>query len=97
MSNPIKALVRGACIAAASLALWGVGLPTAQAQQGVTDKEIVIGGFGPLTGPLSWLGQGSRDGTQLAVDEINEHGGINGRISGSSTREPRLRPRASPP
>ncbi|WP_244628659.1 ABC transporter substrate-binding protein [Tardiphaga robiniae] len=47
--------------------------------QGVTDKEIVIGAFGPITGPLSWLGQGARDGIQLAIDEINVNGGINGR------------------
>jgi branched-chain amino acid transport system substrate-binding protein len=52
----------------------------AAAQQGVTDKEILIGGFGPVTGPLSWLGQGARDGTQLAIDEINANGGINGRM-----------------
>jgi branched-chain amino acid transport system substrate-binding protein len=69
-----------ASIAALSLAVFGAAVPTAHAQQGVSAKEIVIGGFGPLTGPLSWLGQGSRDGTQLAVDEINAHGGINGRM-----------------
>lgn len=55
------------------------GLSSAHAQQGVTDKEILIGAFGPITGPLSWLGQGARDGVQLAIDEINAHGGINGR------------------
>jgi len=57
------------------------GAPAAQAQQvqGVTDKEILIGAFGPITGPLSWLGQGARDGVQLAIDEINSNGGINGR------------------
>lgn len=55
------------------------GFATAQQVQGVTDKEIVIGAFGPVSGPLSWLGGGARDGLQLAIDEINEHGGINGR------------------
>jgi branched-chain amino acid transport system substrate-binding protein len=49
------------------------------AQQGVSEKEILIGGFGPTTGPLNWLGQGGRDGMILAIDEINEKGGINGR------------------
>ncbi|NPC58244.1 ABC transporter substrate-binding protein [Caenimonas soli] len=58
---------------------FGLASTAAHAQQGVTPTEILIGGFGPLTGPLSWLGQGSRDGTQLAVDEINANGGINGR------------------
>jgi branched-chain amino acid transport system substrate-binding protein len=80
MPVAFKALLRSvAPIAALSVAVFGVAIQTVQAQQGVTAKEIVIGGFGPLTGPLSWLGQGSRDGTQLAVDEINANGGINGR------------------
>jgi len=64
------------CGAAAAL---GVSSAQAQAVQGVTDKEILIGAFGPITGPLSWLGQGARDGVQLAIDEINANGGINGR------------------
>jgi branched-chain amino acid transport system substrate-binding protein len=49
------------------------------AQQGITEKEILVGGFGPVTGPVGWLGAGARDGIQLAIDEINESGGINGR------------------
>lgn len=47
--------------------------------QGVTDDEIVIAGFGPQTGPASWIGLGTRDGFDLAVEEINEAGGIHGR------------------
>jgi branched-chain amino acid transport system substrate-binding protein len=69
----------GAVLLSAACWLGTLGAGDAHAPQGVTDKEIVIGGFGPVTGPLSWLGQGSRDGTQLAIDEINAHGGINGR------------------
>jgi branched-chain amino acid transport system substrate-binding protein len=64
------------------LLCWVVGLwmsSAATAQQGVTDKEILIGAFGPLTGPVSWVGSGSRDGLMLAVDEINKNGGVNGR------------------
>jgi branched-chain amino acid transport system substrate-binding protein len=71
---------RLALVALFSLSSFGIGTGAPSEPQGVTDKEIVIGGFGPVTGPLSWLGQGSRDGTQLAVDEINAHGGINGRL-----------------
>jgi branched-chain amino acid transport system substrate-binding protein len=51
---------------------------TAQAQ-GVTDQEIVVGAFGPLTGPSAWIGLSARDGINLALNEINQHGGINGR------------------
>lgn len=47
--------------------------------QGITDDEIYIQGFGPITGPASWVGLGNRDGFALAVDEINANGGIHGR------------------
>jgi branched-chain amino acid transport system substrate-binding protein len=47
--------------------------------QGVTDNEILIGGFGPTTGPAAYIGLGGRDGLLLAIKEINASGGINGR------------------
>lgn len=46
---------------------------------GVTDEEIVIAGFGPMTGGASWIGLGTRDGFTMGIDEINEAGGIHGR------------------
>jgi len=49
------------------------------AVQGVTDKEILIAAFGPLTGPASWIGLGTRDGFTLGIEEINKAGGIHGR------------------
>jgi branched-chain amino acid transport system substrate-binding protein len=52
---------------------------SAMAEPGVDKEQILIGAFGPLTGPASWIGLGARDGMQLAVDEINANGGINGR------------------
>src|SRR5262245_32518014 len=53
--------------------------PIGHAEQGVTQNEILLGAFGPITGPLSYIGIGARAGMTLAVSEINEHGGINGR------------------
>lgn len=47
--------------------------------QGVTDTEVYIQGFGPLTGPASWVGLGNRDGFALAIKEINAAGGVHGR------------------
>jgi branched-chain amino acid transport system substrate-binding protein len=46
---------------------------------GVTDTEIKIGVHLSLTGPASFVGQGSRVGIQLAQAEINAAGGVNGR------------------
>jgi branched-chain amino acid transport system substrate-binding protein len=63
-----------ACITAGVIA-W----QSAMAEPGVDKEQILIGAFGPLTGPASWIGLGARDGMQLAVDEINANGGIDGR------------------
>ncbi len=41
-------------------------------------KPILIGFASELTGKRGELGMASRDGTQLAIDEINSTGGING-------------------
>ncbi|MDB4897445.1 MAG: amino acid/amide transporter substrate-binding protein family [Firmicutes bacterium] len=45
---------------------------------GVSDKEIVIGTFGPLTGPAAGWGDTLR-GLAAYADFINEQGGVNGR------------------
>lgn len=42
------------------------------------NKEYVIGVSGPLTGPAAIYGLGVQNGAKLAVDEINEAGGLNG-------------------
>jgi ABC-type branched-subunit amino acid transport system substrate-binding protein len=47
---------------------------------GVTEDEILIAGFGPLTGPASWIGLGTRDGLAMGFEEINENGGVHGRM-----------------
>jgi branched-chain amino acid transport system substrate-binding protein len=46
---------------------------------GLTKDQILIGGYGPITGPAAYIGLGSRDGTELAIKEINDAGGIHGR------------------
>lgn len=40
--------------------------------------ELVIGGMGPLTGDAAIYGTAVKNGTQLAINEINEAGGVNG-------------------
>ncbi|MBD5128858.1 MAG: ABC transporter substrate-binding protein [Ruminococcaceae bacterium] len=39
---------------------------------------LVIGGIGPITGPAAQYGVAVKNGAQLAVDEINANGGVNG-------------------
>ena len=41
-------------------------------------NEFIIGGIGPTTGAAATYGEAVRNGAQLAVDEINADGGING-------------------
>ena len=40
--------------------------------------KFVIGGIGPTTGTAASYGQSVRDGAQIAIDEINAAGGVNG-------------------
>jgi branched-chain amino acid transport system substrate-binding protein len=50
----------------------------AQATQGVTDNEILIGAIGQLNGPFAFIGVPGRDNMVLAIEKLNETG-INGR------------------
>lgn len=45
---------------------------------GTTGKTIVIGGSGPLTGSAAQYGVGVKNAIELAVNEINAAGGVNG-------------------
>ena len=51
----------------------------AWAQQGVSKDTLTLGSIQDLSGPLAGFGKQVRMGLLLAVDEINEQGGINGR------------------
>ena len=44
-----------------------------------SSNEIVIGHFGSMTGSEATFGQSTDNGIKLAVDEINEAGGIDGK------------------
>ncbi len=68
---------------AAALATLTLTATVTQAQnappQGVSATEITLGSIQDLSGPIAGFGKQSRLGMMLAVDEINEQGGINGR------------------
>ena len=55
------------------------GPSLAQAAPGVTDSEVLIGALGQLTGPFAFIGAPGRDNMQMAVEKLNDAGGINGR------------------
>ena len=42
------------------------------------EAEILIGVAGPMTGPLSWIGEQSQRGSEMAVADINKAGGVLG-------------------
>ena len=69
--------------AVAALAGFTLAPTLSQAQnappQGVSATEITLGSIQDLSGPIAGFGKQSRLGMMLAVDEINEQGGINGR------------------
>lgn len=48
------------------------------ASSGADGEVFKIGGIGPITGAAAVYGQAVENAAQLAVDEINEAGGING-------------------
>ena len=66
-------------------ALWAISLmsfalrPSARAETGVTDSEIIVGQTAALSGPSEALGQGVKLGLEIAFKEINDAGGVAGR------------------
>ncbi|GLQ06399.1 ABC transporter substrate-binding protein [Sneathiella chinensis] len=68
-------------VAAISALLLASGATTGAkaAGQGITDTEIILGTHQPLSGPVALWGVPVTNGMRMAIEEINEAGGINGR------------------
>ena len=63
---------------AATMALGLAGCNNSENEgEGGSDK-LIIGGIGPITGGAAQYGIAVKNGIQLAVDEINAAGGVNG-------------------
>lgn len=74
--NKFKRFVAGAMATVMVVASFaGCGLSKNYTSKNTT---YVIGASGPLTGGAAVYGQGVKNGAQMAVDEINENGGLNG-------------------
>ena len=66
------------CVVLVFFSCQNVGSETGESTPGVTDTEIKIGSFGPLTGPAALWGSVVK-GMDAYFRMINEEGGVNGR------------------
>lgn len=64
---------------AATLALAALSCGAFAQQQGVSKDQLTIGTIQDLSGPLAGFGKQVRMGMMLAVDELNEQGGVGSR------------------
>jgi branched-chain amino acid transport system substrate-binding protein len=76
MKNSSLRRLLGVTAAVAVFALAGCSGGTDPAK---TDEEIVIGFLGPLTGTNAEIGENQVAGAEIAVEAINEAGGVDGR------------------
>lgn len=75
MKNVLKKIAAVSLAAAMTASLAGCNGNNAGSGDA---KKLVIGGIGPLTGGAAVYGNAVKNGAQLAVNEINKAGGVNG-------------------
>lgn len=71
-----RPFLRSALVGAAML---GAAAPASAADPGITDTEITIGLFAPMSGPLAAFGFDPLQAAKMWYEEINKKGGIHGR------------------
>ena len=59
----------------------GSGSGSNGSAEGSDGAAIKLGGIGPLTGPAAIYGNAAKNGTEIAVEEINAMGGIQFELS----------------
>lgn len=69
----------GIFVLGAILALSITSCSKQQSQQGQEATEIVIGQYGSLTGTTATFGISTRNGVEMATDEVNKAGGLLGK------------------
>ena len=75
----MKKMKKLALLLAAALCVTSLsGCGSSQNSYTANNKEYVIGNSGPLTGGAAMYGQAVANAAQMAVDEINAAGGLNG-------------------
>lgn len=75
MFKRVVSLAMVSALAITSLTACGGG----SSEEAASSDTFKIGGIGPTTGDAAAYGAAVQNGIQLAVDEINEAGGINGK------------------
>jgi branched-chain amino acid transport system substrate-binding protein len=60
-------------------AMLGADRQAIAADPGISPTEVTLGMWTPLTGPTSLLGTSERDAIEIAIDEVDAAGGVNGR------------------
>lgn len=78
--NLIKALSVLTAAAMCMAAMTGCGSKSGSADNGASGDVYKIGGMGPLTGDGASYGLSVKQGAQIAIDEINAAGGVNGKL-----------------
>ena len=73
-------------------ALAALALFTSGCAPKVDDTVVRIGEFGALTGDTATFGTTTHEGVQLAVDEINNGGGIKGKLIKLTTEDDQGKP-----
>src|SRR5690606_38092308 len=72
--------MRNAVVKSILAAAFATGMASAaQATQGVSDTEIVVGSNGDLSGVFAAFNVGAIKAAQMAFDDVNAKGGIHGR------------------
>jgi branched-chain amino acid transport system substrate-binding protein len=73
MKNARRHVLRAGAAGAAAATAAALGLPTAVLAQ---PRPVRIGVLHPVTGPLAYSGQQCREGAMMAIDAINQSGGL---------------------
>jgi branched-chain amino acid transport system substrate-binding protein len=69
-----------------------LAIPADAQVPGVSSDEIVIGTFGPVTGPVYIYGQLAMNGIDVVFEKVNKEGGIHGRKLRLVREDDRCRP-----
>lgn len=79
MKDNMKRFTSSSALVMVLLALILFSAQVVSAEQGVTDKEILVGMSNALTGPASALGTGMKTGALTYFNKVNAAGGVHGR------------------